>query len=188
MKFLYNWYPNVRSYRISAFPFTLQGHSRIYLGTGLPLEHKIVLFFFCFFQSTKSQIEDACDILPLLMRKTGSKLEGNIDPLLKALLNTITSKSVTRISRKLLMIYAHLLNSRFNTVFSFLANASSPSGQPSPLECVVSEGFCRGYNTFQGEDRKSVKLALGKILEHGVTNQYSRLHQITFKDENTQGE
>lgn len=85
------------------------------------------------------------------------------------------------------MVFAYLIRAHTNVVLNFLENTRGLSEPKSSLELLISEGFCRGYYG-RGNERETIKCALGKILEHGVTNLSSPLHRITFKGENTSTE
>lgn len=79
-------------------------------------------------------------------------------------------------SRRLLTIFAHFINTQFKTVHNFLTAAAGPTGEDS-MTFVVIEGLCKEHESFESDDRKTVNMALSKILEHAVTNHESILRR-----------
>lgn len=106
-----------------------------------------------------------------------------VDQLLRALSTCLHNRNGTRPGCSFLRIWAHLVNARFETVFDFLVNAPDRPGQPSLLEYVISDGFCREYHTFEIEDRKTVKLALNNILRREHDNRFFKLRRINYRGE-----
>lgn len=138
-----------------------------------------ILFFSPLFQYLTTTTKEVCRILILLTTKSWYEIRENVDELLKTLLRCMRSEKFAHVIRKLLMVFAHLIHKRSDAVFKLLADAPSSAEHKSSLECVISEGFWKHYPMVVGEERETMKLALGKVLEHGVTNPSSPLHQIT---------
>lgn len=136
-------------------------------------------------QSLVSEIEKFCGILILLIKEAWYEIRQGIDELVKTLIRRMYEKQSTLVSRELLMVYAHLIHRGSETVFNYLAASMSLAEQKSFLETVIAEGFCKEYYSFDGEKRETINFALGKVLEHGVTNPSSPLHQITLKGDGT---
>lgn len=91
------------------------------------------------------------------------------------------------VMQSLLMIYAHLINSEFDAVLNFLSTVPGPTGE-SALAFVLSEWVNKQQLFFGNYDRKVSTVALGKILEYGVTHDDSRLNEITVEgDQITSG-
>lgn len=117
----------------------------------------------------------------MLMKQAWDEMREDVDELLKTLLRHMQSSKFICTIHPLLMVYAHLIHKGSDTIFVFLADALSLADQKSFLESVIADGFCKKYHSVDGEERETVRLALGKVLEHGVTNPSSPLHQITLK-------
>ena len=117
-----------------------------------------------------------------LIRNVGNNLGEHLDLLLKAVLSKMQRVSTLTVMQSLLMIYAHLINTEFDAVLNFLSNVPGPTGE-SALAFVLTEWVSRQNLFFGGYDRKVSIVALSKILEHGVTNDDSRLNEILVKGE-----
>ncbi|XP_043281951.1 importin-9 isoform X2 [Venturia canescens] len=120
-------------------------------------------------------------LVTTLIRKVGSTLGGDLDLLLKAVLSKMQQVETLTVMQSLLMIYAHLINTEFDAVLNFLSTVPGPTGE-SALAFVLTEWVSRQHLFFGGYDRKVTTVALSKVLEHGVTNDDTRLNEITVKD------
>ncbi|XP_044006990.1 importin-9 [Aphidius gifuensis] len=117
-------------------------------------------------------------LVTTLIRQVGSNLGENLDLLLKAVLSKMQRTETLTVMQSLLMVYAHLINTEFDAVLNFLSTVPGPTGQ-SALAFVLVEWVTRQHLFFGSYDRKVTTVALAKILEHGVTNDDSRLNEIT---------
>lgn len=121
-------------------------------------------------------------LVTTLIRKVGSTLGEHLDLLLKAVLSKMQQVETLTVMQSLLMVYAHLINTEFDAVLNFLSTVPGPTGE-SALAFVLAEWVGRQHLFFGGYDRKVTTVALSKILEHGVTNDDSRLNEITVEGE-----
>lgn len=86
------------------------------------------------------------------------------------------------VMQSLIMVFAHLINTEFDAALNFLSTVPGPTGK-SALHFVLTEWVSRQHSFFGRYDRKVTVVALCKLLEYGVTQDDSRLNEITVKEE-----
>uniref|UniRef100_H2ZMC2 Importin N-terminal domain-containing protein n=1 Tax=Ciona savignyi TaxID=51511 RepID=H2ZMC2_CIOSA len=120
-------------------------------------------------------------LVSLFLGKAGDRLSnGNVEEILSSVLLKLEHSKTLTVAQSLLLIFAHLFNSRTESVVSFLSSLPCTSAE-SALHYVMSE-WCDKQTMFYGSyDRKVSTVALSKILEYGIASNDARLMSINVK-------
>ena len=123
-------------------------------------------------------------LVSVFISKTSDRLSHeNVDMILRAVLSKLQQSVTLTVIQSLLLIFAHLINSRIEMVISFLSQVPGPSGGDSALHFVMNE-WCDKQTLFYGSyDKKVSIIALSKVLQYGLTSNNAQLNQITVRGE-----
>lgn len=112
-----------------------------------------------------------------LIKNTANILGENLDLILKAVLSKMQSSDKSLVQQGLIMVFAQLIHSRMEAVLTFLSGLPGPTGKPV-LQFFLTEWVSK-QNIFVGTyDSKISILALAKLLEHAITTDDNRFHNI----------
>ena len=123
-------------------------------------------------------------LVSVFIAKTSDRLTNDdVDLILRAVLGKLQQSVTLTVVQSLLLIFAHLVNSRIEMVISFLSQIPGPSGGDSALHFVMNE-WCDKQTLFYGSyDKKVGIVALSKVLQYGLTTNNAQLSQITVRGE-----
>ena len=128
-------------------------------------------------------------LVSTFIAKTSDKLTNeNIDVILRAVLSKLQQSVTLTVIQSLLLIFAHLINSRIELVISFLSQTPGPSGSDSALHFVMNEWCDKQALFFGSYDKKVSIVALSKLLQYGLTANNQRLNQIAVRGERIHSE
>ena len=121
-------------------------------------------------------------LVSVFIAKTSDRLSNdNIDMMLRAVLSKLQQSVTLTVIQSLLLIFAHLINTRIDLVISFLSQIPGPSGSDSALHFVMNE-WCDKQTLFFGSyDKKVSIIALSKLLQYGVQSNDQHLNNITVR-------
>lgn len=119
-------------------------------------------------------------LVTTLIQKVGNRLGDHLDLLLKAVLSKLQGSQTLTVIQSLIMVYAHLVHSQLEAVLNFLTSVPGPMGN-SALHFVMTEWVGRQQAFFGSYETKVCVMALGKLLQHGVNTNDSRLMEIMVK-------
>lgn len=125
--------------------------------------------------------ENSCSFIgkfiTTLIKNTANILGENLDLILKAVLSKMQSSNIPLVQQGLIMVFAQLIHSRMEGVLTFLSGLPGPTGKPV-LQFFMTEWVSK-QNIFVGPyDSKISILALAKLLEHAITTDDNRFHDI----------
>lgn len=125
--------------------------------------------------------ENSCSFIgkfiTALIKNTANILGENLDLILKAVLSKMQASNIPLVQQSLIMVFAQLIHSKMDAVLTFLSGLPGPTGKPV-LEFFMTEWVSK-QNLFVGPyDSKISILALAKLLEHAITTDDSRFHNI----------
>ncbi|XP_076807350.1 importin-9-like [Clavelina lepadiformis] len=122
-------------------------------------------------------------LVSVFITKSVDKLSNDdIDMILRAVLSKLQRSVTLTVTQSLLLIFAHLINTRVESVISFLSQVPGPCGD-SALQFVMNE-WCEKQSMFFGSyDKKVSIVALTKLLQYGLTSNDERLQQINVRGE-----
>lgn len=125
------------------------------------------------------------DTLTLLITTFGDMLNDSIGHVLKVVLAKMHVTEKCRLyghhPRRLLIICAHLINLNVDRVLTYSTTLPEINGQ-SALSYLMSNGFCKIYQSYVNEDKETATTAIEKVIEYAVANPESSLHRITVQD------
>lgn len=160
-------------------------------GYGMPilpldwLSASLYLIDFYFqLHGSKDLQRTATDVVILLVNN--HTLQENSDLLLEGVLDAICV--ILRfwceldIPHRLLMAYAHMFNTNFETVFNFLSSTKKLTDQ-NALAYIISEGFCDTFKGLERENQKLVTLVLSKVLTYSMIHPDLPIHKMIVKGE-----
>ncbi|XP_074644656.1 importin-9-like [Tubulanus polymorphus] len=116
-------------------------------------------------------------LVSILISKVGTNLGEDLDLMLRAVLSKLQQAETPTVIQSLVLVFAHLMHTQMEAVLNFLTNVPDPTGRPA-LEFVLNE-WCSKQHLFYGSyEQKVSTVALGKLLEHTINTNDSRMQGI----------
>nr|XP_002127531.1 importin-9 [Ciona intestinalis] len=120
-------------------------------------------------------------LVSMFLCKAGDRLSTeNVEAILRSVLCKLQQSATLTVAQSLILIFAHLINLKIESVVTFLSSLPTASGDTA-LHYVMTE-WCEKQSMFYGSyDRKMSIVALSKLLEYGISSNDSRLMNINVK-------
>ena len=116
-------------------------------------------------------------LVSTLIQRLGPSLGDHLELLLKSVLCKLQVTQDLGVSQSLIMVYAHLVHTQMEAALNFLSSVPDSNGD-SALRLVLTEWVAKQQSFFGFYETKVSITAIGKLLQHGVNSNDTRLTEI----------
>merc|ERR1712240_93998 len=116
-------------------------------------------------------------LVSTLIQRLGPSLGNHLELLLKSVLCKLQVTQDLGVSQSLIMVFAHLIHTQMEAALNFLSSVPDSNGD-SALRLVLTEWATKQQSFFGFYETKVSITAIGKLLQHGVNSNDTRLTEI----------